>query len=69
MIGRIFISICAAILVVGIGFTVYGYTRGPEYDRETGDMFVVLGIGMTFVGGLSTGLLGVTMVRMRKYKG
>jgi hypothetical protein len=63
------ISICAAILLVGIASTIYGYTRPPTYDLNTADMFFVVGIGMIFLGGLTTGLLVVTTWRYRKSRG
>ena len=69
MFGRVLISICATILLVGIAAAVYGYTRPPTYDIERADMFFVVGIGMIFLGGLSTQLLVVTTFRYRKSRG
>ena len=69
MFGRVLISVCAAILLAGIASAVYGFTRPPTYDLETADMFFVVGIGMIFLGGLTTSLLVVTTWRYRKSRG
>ena len=69
MFGRVLIAICATILLVGIASTIYGYTRPPTYDSNTADMFFVVGIGMIFLGGLTTTLLVVTTWRYRKSRG
>ena len=69
MFGRILISICATILLVGIAAADYGYTRHPTYDIERADMFFVVGIGMIFLGGLTTTLLVFTTWRYRKSRG
>jgi uncharacterized protein involved in exopolysaccharide biosynthesis len=69
MFGRVLISICATILLVGIAAAVYGYTRPPTYDIERADMFFVVGIGMIFLGALTTTLLVVTTWRYRKSRG
>ena len=55
------IAVCATILLVGIASAVYGYTRPPTYDIERADMFFVVGIGMIFLGALTTTLLVVTI--------
>jgi len=69
MFGRVLIVICATILLVGIACAVYGYTRPPTYDLETADMYFVVGIGMIFLGGLTTGLLAFTNWRYRNSRG
>jgi len=69
MFARVLISLCAAILLVGIASAVYGFTRPPTYDIERADMFFVVGIGMIFLGGLTTTLLAVTTWRYRKSRG
>ena len=69
MFGRVLIAICAAILLVGIASAVYGLTRPPTYDIERADMFFVVGIGLIFLGGLTTTLLVVTIWRYRKSRG
>ena len=69
MFGRILIAICAAILLAGIASAVYGITRPPTYDLERADMYFVVGIGMIFLGGLTTTLLVFTTWRYRKSRG
>lgn len=69
MFGRVLIAVCMSILLVGILSAVYGITRPPTFDTNTGDMFFVVGIGMIFLGGLTTALLVFTTWRHRKSRG
>ena len=69
MFGCVLISICATILLVGIASALYGYTRPPTYDIERANVYFVVGIGMIFLGGLTTTLLVFTTWRYRKYRG
>jgi hypothetical protein len=69
MFERVLIAVCASILVAGILCALYGITRPPTFDTNTADVFFVVGIGMIFLGGLSTTLLGFTAWRHRKSRG
>jgi len=69
MFGRIMIATSATILLLGIASALYGYTRPPTYDVETANMYFVIGIGMSLLGGLTTTLLLITTLQFRNSRG
>jgi len=63
------IATSATILLLGIASALYGYTRPPTYDVETANMYFVIGIGMSLLGGLTTTLLLITTLQFRNSRG